>query len=408
VSTAKVLRGVRELARLLREDNGDLRGLDLAGFRRWLENHLARWQNDPVFSWRSRIRDLRQAHPRLHLLEKEQRRAAAADAASAEFPRLGRLDRELTDTDRAVSGLAAALEEADPLKRPALAEKLDAFRARRQALQDEQDRLIRSSPQRQALLRAEEELQQFRSAIGLDREETELDHLLRQQGRRSGHAGGSFEDLALGLTHSDIVPELVRSASAARRLRVLRGVTLGAARTEFDQLVVRPARAGRAVEVLAVVEAKRNINDLAHGFRQRQENLAWLTGDTGGYEPAAYRTGHFRSGHFDREAAHEEDGESFLFGPGSFRRFRRDAADSFVARLYFITRPGNLWGVSSGALSRIQHRVATDERWDPGSDTYLGRLLTWCRSLAESLETPDVLRLYAARGRGRQVLLAGK
>jgi hypothetical protein len=407
VSPAKVLRGGRELARLLQENNRDLRGLDLAGFRRWLNHHLARWQNDPVFARRWRIRDLRRAHPRLHLLEQEQRRAAVADAAAPGFPRLDRLCRELNDADRAVSGLAAALEQAEPPRRPALHEKLDAFRHRRQALQEEQDRLTRSSPPRQALLRAEGELREFRSSIGLDREEADLDQLLRRQGVRSGRAGESFEELALTLTRGEIVPDLVRGGAAAARLCVLRGVTLGAARTELDQVVVRPGRPGRAVEVLAVVEAKRNLNDLAHGFRQRQENLAWLTGAAGGYDPAAYRTRQFPAGHFDREAVHEEDRESFLFAPASFRRFRREsAAGPFLARLYFITRPGPLRGVSTAALSRIQFRVATDERWDPGEDAYLGRLLDWCRSLAERLETPDVLRLYAeARGRGRQVLL---
>ncbi len=405
MSSAEVLRGGRELARLLREDNRDLRGLDLPAFRLWLDNHLARWQNDPVFAQRTRIRDLRRAHPRLRLLEQEQRRAAAADAASAVFPRLERLSRELIDTDRALSGLAAALQEAEPSRRPALQEKFDAFQGRRQALQEEQERLTASSPQRQALLQADEQLHQYRSSIGIEQEEAELERLLRQQGRRSGRAGGSFEELALRLTREVIVPDLVRGGAAAC-LRILRGVTLGAARTEFDQLVIRPGRGGGPVEVLALVEAKRNINDLAHGFRQRQENLAWLTGSTGSYEPAAYRTRHFRSGHFDREAIHEQDGERFLFSRESFHRFHRDPAGLYLPRLYFITRVGLLWGVSAAALSRIQFRVATEERWDPGDDTYLRRLLGWCRSLVETLETPDVLRLYArARGRGRQVLL---
>ena len=71
--------------------------------------------------------------------------------------------------------------------------------------------------------------------------------------------------------------------------------------------------------------------------------------------------------------------------------------------------PGTMWGVSSAALARIGFRVATDERWEPDSDAYLGKLRRWCQSLAEVIETPDVLRLYAAaRGRGGQIVLAGR
>ena len=80
-----------------------------------------------------------------------------------------------------------------------------------------------------------------------------------------------------------------------------RGVTLGAAGTELDQVIVRlPSRAERPVEVLAVVEVKRNLNDLAHGFRRRQDDLAWLTGHTANYDPRRYRTRQFPTGHFDK------------------------------------------------------------------------------------------------------------
>jgi hypothetical protein len=190
-------------------------------------------------------------------------------------------------------------------------------------------------------------------------------------------------------------------------VRVLRGVTLGAARMEIDQLVICCSRgAGEPVEVLALMEAKRNLNDLAHGFRLRQENLAWLTGDETRHDPELYRTRSFPAGRFDG-AVHESDGERYVFDAGSFRRFRPDPATAMVLDgLYLVTRPGTIWGISSAALARIGHRVATDERWDPQSEAYLQRLLEWCRSLAHAVETPDVLRMYAStEARARQVLL---
>jgi hypothetical protein len=409
-----VTRGVRELLRLLREHTFDLRGLDLAGFRRWLDGHLARWQNDPVFVQRTRIRDLRRAHPDLHALEEEHRRATRAEAASPQSPRLRRLEQELLDTGKAVAGLTAAQERATPERRPTLQQKLDDFQEKRRALQEEQARLIASSPPRQTLLRVNGEVQRLRSAVGLDREEARLDALRRRHGRHSGRAGASFEEVARALAWGSIVPDLLRGNrrdGAVQRLRVLPGVTLGAARTEFDQLVIRlPLHGGRPVEVLAVVEVKRNLNDLAHGFRRRQEDLAWLTGAAGRYDPALFRTRHFRSGHFDRAAVHEHEGETFLFTRQSFRRFRRDpATDLILDRLYFVTRTATLWGVPTAALARIGFRVATDERFEPDSDSYLRRLWRWCQALAGPVETPDVLRMYSSTPkRGRQVLLVGR
>jgi hypothetical protein len=404
-----VRRGTRELRRLLRHAV-ELRGLGLGDFRLWLTHRLAAWQSDPTFAQRVKIRDLRRSEPRLHELERALRRATSADDASPQSPRLHTLEEELLRTGKALSGLGSALAEAGSEKQPALQHKLDTFQARREALREEQAQLTRASPERQELLRLREELRQLRERMGLEEEEARLAALLSHQGRHSGQTGEAFEALALRLTHHHLLPEL-RGRTEAKRLRVLRGVTLGAARTEIDQLVIRlPARAGQPVEVLALVEVKRNLNDLAHGFRLRQENLAWLRGDTAHYAPAEYRTGYFRSGHFDREAVHEEDGERFVFTRESFRRFRREPGTGpYLRRLYFISRETHLTGVSAAALARIRHRVATDEHWQPRSETHLRELLRWCQALAEPLETPDVLRLYCAvPGLGRQIVVVSR
>lgn len=410
----KVTRGPDELRRLLAEQTLDLRGLDLQGFRRWLAGQLARWEKDPVFVQRVRMRDLRRAHPDLRRLERAWRRAAAADAATPEFARLCRLERELLGTGKAVSGLTAALERAAPEERPTLREKRDTFQARRRALEDEQARLVGACLPRQAFLRLDAELQQCRSVIGLEQEEGRLADLLKQQGRRSGHSGEAFEELALRLTRECIVPDLVPGGAEGgteQGVRVLQGVTLGAARTEFDLLVVRPPFGlGDPVEVLAVVEAKRNPNDLGHGFRGRQENLAWLTVAADQYDPAHYRTRRFPSGHFDRPAVHRQDGDAFVLTRDSFRHFCPEPDEGvFLERLYFITRDGPLWGLATAALSRVAFRVATDVSWDPDREAYLARLLDWCRTLAGPVEAPDVLRLYAgAPARAGQLLVVGR
>jgi hypothetical protein len=405
-----VARGAAELRRLLDERTLDLRTLDVGGFRRWLERHLVRWARDPAFVQRTHIREIRRARPRLRDLEAELRRAMAADRASPLWERLHRTERGLTGAGRAVAGLEGALERAAPEKRAALRLKLDGFRARRAVLEREMEELVRTSGERRALLRLEAELAGLRGEAGLDAQEARLRELLRERGRVSGRGGAAFEDLAAALTRRHVVPELAGGGPDAGEVRVLRGVTLGAARMELDQLLVRPApRPGEPVEVLALVEVKRRADDLAHGFRMRQENLAWLTGDEAGYDPAAYRTRGFPAGRFDRAAAHTGDGEVHVLGPGSFRRFRRDPATGlFLDGLYLVTRDGPVWGLGSAALARVAHRAATDERWDPASDVYLAGLLEWCRSLACAVETPDVLRTYAAtEARARQVLVVG-
>lgn len=403
----EIRRGVRPLCRLLQKDTFDLRGLDAEAFLPWLEKHLDHWEKDPAFTQRVKIRELRRAHPPLHELEQEQRLALAADVKSPQHFRLVQLEQELTGTGKAITGLTCALAKATGEKRNSLHQKLHSFQIQQQELGKQQTELIQASPARQVLLRVNDQLQQLRCSIGLDQEESNLEKLLKQKGRHSGYTGTSFERLAQTVTRDYIFPNLTKKLTRQSELHLLTGVTLGAARTELDQLVIRPRGPGKSVEVLAAVEVKRNINDLARSFRQRQENLAWLTRNTDRYDPDQYRTGFYTTGHFDRGAVHHQEGETFLLDRHSFRKFRPDPSTGhFFNRLYFITRRKTLWGISAADLGRISHRVATDENWKPDNAVYLSRLWRWCQSLTEPMETPEVLKMYASIPRhARQILL---
>lgn len=392
--------GAAVLRTLLRERTTDLRRVDVDQLRAWLGGQLPAWRRDPVFVQRERIRDLRRAYPAMRRLEREHRRAAAADAQAPAGARLREVEVELHGVEQAVAGLSAALEAADGERRAALAEKLAGFEDRRAALAAERDGLAAASPERALLLRLDAELRKLRTESGVDAEEARLDELVRAQGQRAGRAGGGFEETALRAVRSHVLPAL-----GGGPLAVLTGVTLGAARTELDQVIVH--HSGDApVEVLGVVEAKRNPNDIGHGFTRRQENLAWLGGHRAAYDPARHVTRHFPTGHFDRAVVHEQDGQRFVFDPTSFRHFRPDEKGLFLAGLFFVTRPAHLVGLSGGALGRLRHRIATDERFDLDDDAYLRDLLAWCGALAEPAETPDVLGLYATDPElARQVLL---
>lgn len=402
-ATHGVTRGAGGLDRLLREEDHDLRAVGPDGFRPWLDRHLFRWGRDPVFRQRAAIRDLRRAYPDLRRLEADHRRAARANAESPAFARLSALEREAENARRAVAGLTRALDAASPERQPGLAAKLDAFRQAARAAAIEHAALTQASPERQALIAARVALAQLRETIGLDRAEEQLAALLAGRGRRAGRSGESFEDVAADLARRCIAPDVADGGD----VRLLRRVRLGTAGAEFDILVVRVPGEGRPVEVLAAVEAKRDINGLAHGFRRRGADLAWLTGDTGSYDPAAHCTHRFPTGHFDRPAEHREGGETFRFAPESFKWFRRDpAAGEFWDRLYLVTRWGPLWGLSPPALAKVAARVASDEDWHPDDPASEAALFAWCRSLAGPVESPDVLRLFAADpGRARQVLL---
>lgn len=398
-----VRRGAEEIERLLRDRPLDLRTVDLRGFRDWLARELPGWRRDPVFRTRETARDLRRAHPRIAELEAELRRALALYRASAEYPELQTLERETEGVARAIEGLTRARDEALGPKREALSSKLRAFQLRGRELRGRHERLAERSAERARAARLENELGKARMDSGLEAEETRLADLLAARGRGAVKAGGGFEEEARDA--------MLRVAAAdfggAEDLLSLRGVTLGAAALELDQLVVRrPPRPGEPADVLALVEAKRNVNDLGGGFRQRQRNLAWLTGDHAAYDPGEHRTRSFPTGHFDRVVSHRQEGEEVALGPGSFARFRRDPGTGFyLDRLYFVTRPRPLLGASMAAISRIRHRVATDVRFTLEDERYVGELLSWTRTLLHSIEAPDVLRACSASPeRARQIV----
>jgi hypothetical protein len=394
-----IRRGPDELRRLLSEQTADVREMPVDRFRAWLRLRVEAWQRDPVFVQRCRVRDLRRAHPEIRAAENDERRARRVYERSPEHAELSRIEKALADAAKAIAGLsAAAAEAAEGAKHTELTAKRDAFATREHSLRREHDAAVRASDAHRALDAARQRLQGVRASTGLGALEDELRQPGLERGRRGGRQGARFEDVALAVTREHLLPELADACGCAPgELRILRGVTLGASGIELDQVIVRhPSNDGEA-QVVALVEAKRGINDVAHGFRQRQRDLAWLTGDRASYAADAFRTRTFPTGHFDRAAIHHDGGESIRIGPASFRRFTRDGASGFfLDGLYLVTRPGWLWGAGPAALTRLSHRVATDERWAPDDDIYLAGLLRWLRGMTHPIESPDVLRLFAA------------
>ena len=337
-------------------------------------------------------------------MEGVNRRADRANAATPQAARLADLDRKRHNVNRAVAGLEAALANAPPERRPGLEAKRAAFLAERLRIEAEKDELTRSSLAQQAVILATSDVRRAWEAIGLDREERHLAELQLHRGRGSGRAGADFERDAIALAQRYIRPEL-----GADGLHVLRGVRLGAAGVEFDVAIVhRTGGSDEPVEVLAVVEVKRNINDLARGFLRRQIDLAWLTREAGAYDAAEHRTGQFPRGALRPPVGPLARRSSLPVRPGLVPPLRPRPRERLLPGPPVPGDAGRagVGRVRSGA-SPDRARIATDEDWDPANEAYLNRLFDWCRSLAGPVETPDVVRLYTETAeRARRLLVS--
>lgn len=414
----KIGKGIACLRRYAVQHGFCLRELTDSEFSAWVTEELARRSNDPLLAQRGKVRDLKKKHwNTLVPLQRNLELAQANYAACKSRERLEQLVFLCHNTEKAIAGLTQALQERQGEKRQACESKLQEFSQKLQAYQAEHEALWQATPEKQALVQAEQELASFQNAIGLTREELLAEDLARRQGQHAESRGDLFEKEVSLVLEKEILPALARRSvrkgedwdKIAPRLHVLSKVTLGCARAELDYVIVwRPEDDSDApVEILAIVEVKRNINDVADGFAQRQENLAWFCGERTGYDPALYRTNFFKLGHFDRPACHEENGEKFVFTSSSFRRLQRDRETGyFVDRLCFITRRRPLQGMSGGDYSRFLYHLATDINFDMQDPTYVARLRQWLAETIPILQTVDVVRLYAKhRAWGEQFLI---
>lgn len=407
-------RGVEPIRRLLRTKLHDLRAENPETFPGWIGRHLRAWAVDPVFQQRIRIREIRRNHSELQALEQERHAARTDFEAAAEYQRHETLRRELAGAENAVAGLAHAVGKSiDDDEGDRLREKLGAYESMVAALGDQLASLREESPCWQRLHAIAARLAEVRADSGFDAETSRLAELHRSHGRSGGRSGVAFEAASADFVRSSLIPELQRKYGASDLL-LLNRVRLSTSRAEFDHLVVRPRSDPlRPVTVLAAVESKRNPNDLAHGLRQRKENLDWFLGRSERYDPEEYRTSFFTEGHFDRPAVHVEDGRRYVFGRDSFAPFEedpfRDTSGAHLPRaLYLVSRPSTLWGIGSGGLARIGHRVSSDMGFDLSATDYVSSLLEWARRLTHDLEAPDLLELLAGDedAAGRLILLS--
>ena len=389
------------LGEYLQRNAVDVAEMSLPAFRRWLQAQINRAAGRSLFRSRCRVREIERSHRR-RLRNRGIRHAVAERAWQADeaFERHRRLSGRAESLQKAVEGLTAAVarDDADPVKLQRFADELGQTR-------DQLQRLVATNAAARRLHRATDSLHRLRVEIGLHDARAEVTEAASDRGTAATQSGSDFERLSAAAVADWWLPHFAARADppvAAEDLIVLHGATLGCARGEFDHLIIDPTGGGQVVQVLAIVEAKRNVNDLPHGFRLRQENLAWLTGDRDAYDAEQYRTTEFPTGHFDRPVVHRRGNEELRFDRRSFWRFNRSVPNGpRIDGLCFVTEPRRLLGVSSAEWSKMMHHVATDERVRLTDDYQLRigdrnlrKLRDHWRTDIAAIQAADVLMMY--------------
>ncbi|MEN0065090.1 MAG: hypothetical protein AAGA48_23305 [Myxococcota bacterium] len=382
------------IAQLLSSDPGNPATLADDAFLDWLTGLVCRALYDESFRLRLEIRSIWRDHPELVAARARLTEAEKADRASPLHEELEQTARLLRGAERAVEGLTMAViegrsdDEAKLVRYEQDVEALKAKLARQEA----------ASPTRAMVQEVRQQVDKGASATGLHEKRAELRALEQARGRGTGRAGRRFEDHGATTLEATLLPRL---RSDGHTPQLLRGVTLGCARGEWDGLVVE-ATMKNPTRVLAMVEFKRNPDDLAHGFALRQENLAWLHGLEARYSPEAYRTQRYADGHFRGPVTEA----GFTFTRESFEGLERDAATGDVLEgLVFVTHDRPLSGLSSRDRHRLLGRIASelDLDWsDPDA------LVTAVRSWLDpaTLRTADVLQRYVSAGLRSNVAFA--
>ncbi len=396
--------GLKHLKQYLQANPTNFAQMDLDSFRVWLLQQIAAKENDPIFVLRCKIRDLQKANwETWRQLQHQLNETEYHWLNCSNYQRIKNLEHRIIGLQKAVAGLQQAVLNCPDHKKEDMVLKLGNYERELSACSMEQQTLIRNTPEQQTWLQAQKEFEAFGQHIGIPALEAQLQQLNQQQGQNATEAGSKFEKTVAEIVEKYIV-KLVHPNSAYP-VNILSQVTLGCARSELDYVIVQAPKEEEPVQILAIVEVKRNPNDIAGGFFIRQENLAWFTRDSQGYDPQQYRTREFLDGHFDRPAYHHQNRQSFMFTAESFQNFTRSKNQYFMDRLFFITQQRRLYGLNSDEYSRLMYRVSSDIFFDIDNSICLSQLFDWTQNMRAPLQSIHVLEMFARQLFAKQIFL---
>eukprot|EP00897_Mesotaenium_endlicherianum_P005292 jgi/Mesen1/4791/ME000243S03970 len=136
------------------------------------------------------------------------------------------------------------------------------------------EELVQACPAWTEVERSKDALDAFECQVGLTAARDHLQALCHMAGSATSASGRSFEDACTSILHAIASTELVdaqRLSQLGRRVEVLSNVTLGIASGEIDKMVVVAApEEEEEVQVLALMECKQSMDDLAYSFLHYQ------------------------------------------------------------------------------------------------------------------------------------------
>lgn len=319
-----------------------------------------------------------------------------------------KIKKQIEHGEAAIKGISQALEKLDrpdDEKRTSLETKLQAAMEKK-LLNQEALIAFHESDDWIELQQVKESYQDFRNQTGLNDAELSIQVIQKKQAKNSHSLGFKFEEDAVRCAHHLIIPHLIThqaiggDALLRSQIRVLTQVTLKAAQAELDVVIVRlPIHSEDPVKVLAIIEAKRNPDDVSSGFMIRQENIAWFSGDQSHYDLERYRNQTYSHGHFDQGIWHheKEDDTKYYFDPSSFSYFKRDVnSNYYLNRMYFVTMRRRLSDLPSDQKGLLQHYLSTDHRfYDLTEDTMHTLYKTMQNHKGKVKSSHEIMSLYA-------------
>eukprot|EP01041_Mallomonas_annulata_P004756 gene4756-9454_t len=302
--------------------------------------------------------------------------------------------------------------------------------------------LKNTTPEYHILQEAIQKLESCYNDIGLNEANKILKYSQHDSGRGRNERGFSFEDAAEKVLYDHLLPTLAKKENVSiSKLLVVRNVKLGMASqkgstAEIDCLICMKAPRPESMiantaskysefcKVLAVVEVKRNADDIGDAFCGYQQSLSWLCGLQDQYNASTWVTKAYPRGHFD------SNGENLMFTKESFEDLSRHEVSMsmpittysienitndkkiFIDKLYFVTRDARLECLHSKALNWILHQVASGEQFDDELSIDCENEIELLRTsvserFAFRLNTVDVINLYMNCKLDEQLFVVG-
>ena len=323
----------------------------------FLQNH------DLIFALQTQMRERREIYQQE--IEEWQEKQQAWEHDHGDFlERIQAVKKQIFRAEAGIQGIEKALSRVSPKKHEALQAKQEELRLAHRFSQEQLEARY-EDPRWQGYQSLLAEKEQFYRTTGLSPVQKRIHHFQKKQGQDAQKTGSDFEHQMTGLTQKYLIHHCLRLSPQAlipQTVHILRNVRLRSTKLEFDAMVVQVLDFQEPVIVLAIIEAKKNPNDLGTGFLRRQENISWCTQSPDGYVRSEYKNKHYPSGLFDTEVGHFDpvSKRSYRFSHRSFSLFQRHKTGYFLERLYFVCSAQPLIGISSKEHAILKHKLTME------------------------------------------------